>query len=231
MAIINLYSACEYDTIDGVLTRIEPSPTTFTPWFADEAQATSHSHAGSGIWGKRKENGEIQAGYTTYLSHVGLCLFDWERNGYDDSDFYMAVWNPIKGEREDICFASTRGWSYPCYGSKPDATPEVRAAHDAWRDQLKAHDEAARKAKELAAKQALELEFVALAKIVGCTPARVQALQEAMGDQYEACVKLLKTKAFRSSFRASLCQQIKTWLMDENPAHAAPLSYKQRQYL
>ena len=73
-----------------------------------------------------------------YDSHVGLCLEDRERNGYDDSDFYMVVWNPEKGEPESIEFASTRGWSYPCYGSSPDATPEVRAAYRAYLDRLEA---------------------------------------------------------------------------------------------
>lgn len=68
-----------------------------------------------------------------YDSHIGLCLFDREMNGYDDSDFYMTVWNDEKQEPEEIMFASTRGWTYPCYGSKPDATPEVRAKYEAWK--------------------------------------------------------------------------------------------------
>jgi hypothetical protein len=70
--------------------------------------------------------------YATKLSHEGLCVYDYERNGRDDSDFYMVVWNEEKGEPEHICFASTRGWSYPCYGSWADATPEVKAKYDAW---------------------------------------------------------------------------------------------------
>jgi hypothetical protein len=63
-----------------------------------------------------------------YDTHIGLCLEDRERNGRDDSDFYMLVWNPEKGIIESHEFASTRGWSYPCYGSRPDATEETKAA-------------------------------------------------------------------------------------------------------
>ncbi len=69
----------------------------------------------------------------TYETHNGLCIQDRERNGYDDSDWYMTVWNEEKGAPEEICFASTRGWTYPCYGSKPDATPEVMAKYQAWK--------------------------------------------------------------------------------------------------
>jgi hypothetical protein len=82
-----------------------------------------------------------------YDTHVGLCLEDFERNGYDDSDFCMKVWNPETRCVETIEFASTRGWSYPCYGSKPDATPEVAAAANAREREMQlesfiAHDKA-----------------------------------------------------------------------------------------
>lgn len=63
-------------------------------------------------------------------THVGLCIMDYERNGYDDSDFYMIVWNPETKQTETIMFATTRGWSYPCYSSSPDLDekyiPEVK---------------------------------------------------------------------------------------------------------
>jgi hypothetical protein len=76
--------------------------------------------------------------YWTFESHIGLCLFEREHNGYDDSDFYMTVWNPEKQAPESFCFASTRGWSYPCYGSHPDATEDVKAAYDAYLRQQEA---------------------------------------------------------------------------------------------
>lgn len=68
----------------------------------------------------------------TYETHHGLCISDREHNGYDDSDWYMLVWNEEKQEPQEICFASTRGWTYPCYGSRPDASPETMAKYTAW---------------------------------------------------------------------------------------------------
>lgn len=64
----------------------------------------------------------------TWPTHEGLCLRDTERNGYNDSDFYMEVWNPITREIDSVCFATTRGWTYPAYGAFPDATEETLAA-------------------------------------------------------------------------------------------------------
>jgi len=79
------------------------------------------------------DTGGKRTPYWTWHEYVGLCLRDREHNGYDDSDFWMTVWDAEKGAPEEICFASTRGWSYPSYGSFVDATPEVRAAYDAWK--------------------------------------------------------------------------------------------------
>jgi len=75
-----------------------------------------------------------------YETHVGLCLEDRERNGYNDSDFDMLVWNDEKNAPEWIEYASTRGWSYPCYGSKTDATEEVVAKWKQYKKEL--HDAA-----------------------------------------------------------------------------------------
>lgn len=86
--------------------------------------------------------------YWTWLSHIGLCLFEREYNGYDDSDFYMTVWNPEKGEPYEIMFASTRGWTYPALGSRADATPEVLAAYEVWAAKKRAERQAAYEAAE-----------------------------------------------------------------------------------
>lgn len=47
------------------------------------------------------------------VTYEGRVLFDGERNGYDDSDFYAIVWDEEAGEMRNITYASTRGWSYP----------------------------------------------------------------------------------------------------------------------
>jgi hypothetical protein len=80
--------------------------------------------------------GEHPGDLYLYETHVGLCLEDREQNGYNDSDFIMTVWNPETQAPERITFASTRGWSYPSYGSRVDATPEVRAAYEAYQARL-----------------------------------------------------------------------------------------------
>ena len=81
---------------------------------------------------------------TLYDSHVGACISDREMNGRDDSDWYMLVWDEAAGEPKEILFATTRGWSYPCYGSSPDATPEVLAKYEAWKAERAAEIEAGR---------------------------------------------------------------------------------------
>ena len=60
-------------------------------------------------------------------THQGLVLKTYERNGYDDSDFIAAVWNPETNSIDHICYATTRGWSYGNYADA-DAAPEIVAA-------------------------------------------------------------------------------------------------------
>jgi len=94
----------------------------------------------------------------TWETHSGLCIKDREENGYSDSDWYMTVWNFDKNQPEEIYFATTRGWSYPSYGSYVDATPEVMALYNAWCEkkseerylaQIEAEKKAIRKFKEV----------------------------------------------------------------------------------
>lgn len=63
-------------------------------------------------------------------SYEGAVLYTYERNGYDDSDFYAIVWDAEAEGFKHICYASTRGWTYH-NGAKVDATPEVIAAAEA----------------------------------------------------------------------------------------------------
>lgn len=80
-------------------------------------------------------------------THVGLVLSTGEYNGYDDSDFFAEVWNPVTGAPERIIYATTRGWTYP-NSATVDATPEVRAAYAAWVAKRDAERRAAREAAE-----------------------------------------------------------------------------------
>ncbi len=92
----------------------------------------------------RFELGEVDGHKGYYeIRYEGAVLREYERNGYDDSDFYADVWT---GETiRSIEYASTRGWTYG-NSARVDATPEVLAAAAAFAarlnfDSLKLADE------------------------------------------------------------------------------------------
>lgn len=159
-----------------------------------------------------------------YTTHHGLCLSDYERNGYHDSDWYMIVWNPEKGCTEEIEFASTRGWTYPCYGSSADATPEVIAAWEAWkaanirRKRIQAKWWARRQIRENAAKAAIT------------TGQYRKLLNNFSGETLTRVFKLL-TSNLRSEFRKSMAKQLRDWLDDPAPKYSRPFSEKQLYYV
>jgi len=59
------------------------------------------------------------------ISYVGAVLETYERNGYDDSDFYAIVWDEAEQCTKSIEYASTRGWTY-LNSAVVDATDEVK---------------------------------------------------------------------------------------------------------
>ena len=65
----------------------------------------------------------------------------------------------------------------------------------------------------------------------GCDPSWPEAWQRGLlrmtNEQRVAACKLLKVKKFRSEFRRSLCEQVKTWLESEDRRYASPLSARQ----
>ena len=186
--------------------------------------------------GKRVVDGELQGpfvDYTTYTSHHGLCLRDYEINGYDDSDFCMVVWNEERQEPETITFASTRGWSYPCYGSFVDATDEVKAKY--------AEYEKARYARAVARERHLKAvslkeirDFAKAAGVAYDFPAyRLTSLRNKLTSrEYSAICQLVKPKSkIRNAFKLSLRERVVTWLKTEKPSYPTPLSAKQLRYL
>lgn len=81
-------------------------------------------------WNKnRSERDESKV--TWDVTYEGCVLQIFERNGYDDSDFYAIVWDETDQCTKDVCYATTRGWTY-ANGAEVDATPEVLAAAQAW---------------------------------------------------------------------------------------------------
>jgi len=59
-------------------------------------------------------------------SYVGAVLMTYERNGYDDSDFFAIVYDEATDSLKHVEYASTRGYTYDC-GARVDATEEVKA--------------------------------------------------------------------------------------------------------
>lgn len=160
--------------------------------------------------------------YATRLTYIGKCLRDREMNGRDDSDFYMLVWDDELNAPKEICYASTRGWSYPCYGSAVDATPEVEAKYEAFVKLRARNSKAAQirrvrsRAQDIAAR--LEISRTAALK-----------LMYACADQcwkLEAVLKLF-TSNLRSQMRISFREQVRNWLNDSAPKYASPLSVRQ----
>ena len=159
-----------------------------------------------------------------YSTHHGLCVSDREKNGYDDSDFYMTVWNTVGNCPEEIFYATTRGWSYPCFGSDVDATPEVREAYDKYC--VEARRQAAIRARWNNRKAIRQCS-----KAAGITTSQYKRLLTAYPlNTVEACTKLLASK-LRSDFRKSLAKQLREWLNDPEPKYNYPFSPKQVQFI
>lgn len=57
-------------------------------------------------------------------NYYGATLQKYERNGYDDSDFFAIVWDEETSSILHIEYATTRFWSYENVATV-DATPEV----------------------------------------------------------------------------------------------------------
>lgn len=185
-----------------------------TPWDQRQAEGVS-PYEGLEMAGPH--------GLWLYETHIGLCLRDYERNGYDDSDFHMVVWNPEKGAPEDICFASTRGWSYPAYNSYVDATEEVVEAHRAYCERKERASREAEESHRRASEAARKSELKLLASRYGTTSTRLEGLDQRV-------LKLLKANV-RSGFKKSLREQVVSWLQQDRPKYASPLSERQMGYL
>lgn len=184
-------------------------------------------------WEGRYEDRPVILGpnvYHTHESHHGLCLREVEHNGRDDSDFVMVVWNPVRHEPETILFATTRGWSYPCYGSAVDATPEVVAEYKLYLEGETRLADMARLAAKVAARKALHNDCRTIAKAAGVPTGKVIRLARTWGADKVQAVAMTFGKALRSEFKLKLKAQIVAWLNDPSPKYATPLSSRQMEF-
>ena len=180
----------------------------------------------------------------------GRVLREWERNGYDDSDWYVLVMED-DGEFRSFCYSTTRGGSAPA-NADVDATDEVKAAYKEHQARM-ARITKVRKLREvirqarglnLTARQWAEVRL-ALDPRNGMEAFKDPDPRYSTGNEhwftwandnvfyaYEALRKLA-ADSFRSDFKRSLAEQVYAWAT--TPAaerkYEKPLSPKQLQYL
>jgi len=163
-------------------------------------------------WNSKTDQQETVVFYQ-YRYAVGRVVSERECNGYDDSDF-LATYCNGNGEFKEVLYASTRFPSSGC-GARIDAPPELV---DAWREDCKARQEAAR--------LAFVREIAAECKIDEPTAERLISFSNGQGRVYCACRKLLAAN-LRSEFRKSLAAQLRAWLAEESPKYKSPFSDRQ----
>jgi hypothetical protein len=166
----------------------------------------------------------------TWHTHVGLCIEEFERNGYHDSDFYMRVWNEEKQIVEAIMFATTRMGCGAAFGARADATEEVKAKAKAWYAARDARLRAERRSKEAVELRALRKEIRDVANAHGVNAVKLQKLRRAYGRDFTRLLSLFG-KRIRNNFKLKLRDQVVAWLNDDAPKYATPLSRKQMEYV
>jgi hypothetical protein len=158
-------------------------------------------------------------------SFEGRVVAEYERNGYDDSDFMAVVYDEATCEFRHVMYATTRGWTYAnsCVVDAPDC---VMALYGAYLKGL-----------EASAKRQAKAELVAGLEKGGLSEVAVAGWLEVYGIRNSSEVvarmrKLVSSKP-RNGFRKSLKEQIVKWL--ETPiadrAYGSPLSIRQMQYV
>lgn len=81
----------------------------------------------------RDEEGKVT--YEAVTTYEGAVLGTYERNGYDDSDFYAIVWDAEEGRILNVQYGTTRAYTYGNYATV-DATDEVKVAAAAQRTEV-----------------------------------------------------------------------------------------------
>lgn len=174
-------------------------------------------------------HGEFPTGNGNNTVHIysklhGKVVHLYERNGYDDSDFYAVCF--IDGREYVEQYASTRYWSGPCTATL-DAPQELVAQ---WRE-FKVQQQKELEQKILIEKQREIAELSDKLYRAGLSDLQIQRWIERAPklneELVEACNRLLITLNFRSAFREAMRDQIVEWLDYEHPQYNTPLSPKQ----
>ena len=145
-------------------------------------------------------------------SFIGCVVDQYEENFFDDSYFYAVVWT---GKGFETKMIGATAWGGQCE-SLVDAPKELKQKY--YR-----HNQA----KALLAHRA---ELIKIARANGLDNYTVlnplAKIYSTESTAIKVCAQLLGTKKFRSSFRASLRQQLDSWLRGEGK-YETPLSDRQ----
>lgn len=176
----------------------------------------------------------INSGYdfpmVIWEEYKGLCIREYENNGYNDSDFFMVVWDEKENKPSNIKFGTTRFWCGPSMSSAPDASPEVLEKYDAWRKaeaeklRKKQRKDAADDLREFRKKvsrvaKEYDLPYIKLMRLAKISKQKGVDIMNLFGGR------------IRSKFKLSIREQITNWLKEESPKYNFPLSPKQMMYL
>lgn len=188
----------------------------------------------------------IEGGYSEnklcfHDTHHGKCLFETERNGYDDSDFLMTIWDEEENSPRSIMFGTTRFWTYPTInGSFADATDEVKAKYQSWceeREQERQQAVRNNRAEYLRKIRHTEAKVVSEYNV---SPKVLIKLRKAFGgfmrvgaqyDTYGNIINFITNRRIRSKFKLSIKTQVIEWMQSDNPQYDKPLSPKQLQFI
>lgn len=174
--------------------------------------------------------GDYPPSYFLYETDHGCCIKEREHNGYHDSDFEMLIWNHETKSASWYTFATTRGWCYPCYGSRPDATDEVLKEYSIYEAQQEEKWQRYCKIKKVNQQRKLNAQFRTVVRDFNVSREQVERLYKAYHpDMFPLFFKLLNSN-LRSDFRKSLRKQLIEWLKG-NGKYDKPFSPKQIQYV
>ena len=154
----------------------------------------------------------------TTTSYVGMVV----RTGYETvqimSDvweqwFYATVFDPIANVEKKI----------HTHSAEVDASPELMAKYEAFKENERRHYKACQlwgeHNRNITAAHTLSISLQELKKLNRTYSGRL----------YDGCWDLLKTKKFRSTFRASLANQLRTWLSEKENKFPYPFSRRQEE--
>ena len=154
----------------------------------------------------------------TTTSYVGMVVREGREEVQIMSDVwemwhYAIVFNPETKEEKRI-------YTGDC---EVDASPELMAEYEAFKEAERRHFKAVQIWGE-------HNRNITAAHTLSITVKELKKLRRTYtGRLYEGCWDLLKTKKFRSTFRASLANQLRNWLSEKENKFPRPFSYRQEE--